>query len=227
MDCVRADRASRRLKRAVVMAHAWVAGGASSESERDISVGGVGQVAAAGFAGADYVALGHLHGPQALTDSMRYSGSPLAYSFSEAGQQKGSWLVDLDAKGRSHVELLPAPIPRPLSTLRGRLEDLLTDPAHREVEDHYLSVVLTDPGRSADPMARLRRRFEHILVLAHEPEGAMTTAGSYRSRLAGRDDLSVARDFVAHVRGTPTGPEEEQLLAEAFEVVGVRSRAVA
>jgi exonuclease SbcD len=63
--------------------------------------------------------------------------------------------------------------------------------------------------------------------LAHEPEGAVTPTGSYRSRLAGRDDVSIARDFVAHVRGTPTAPEEDRLLAEAFDVVGVRSRAVA
>lgn len=227
MTCIRADRTARRLKRAVVMAHAWVAGGEASDSERDISVGGVGQVGVAGFAGADYVALGHLHGPQTLTETVRYSGSPLAYSFSEAAQRKGSWLVELNSKGRSRAELIAAPVPRPLSSLRGRLDDLLTSPEHREVERHYLSVVLTDPGRPADPMSRLRRRFEHILVLDHQPEGAVAAAGSYRSRIAGRDDLTVARDFVSHVRGTAPDADEDHLLAEAFDVVGLRSRAVA
>jgi DNA repair protein SbcD/Mre11 len=227
MACVNADRAARRLPRAVVMAHAWVAGGAASESERDISVGGVGQVGEGVFAGVDYVALGHLHGPQVLRETVRYSGSPLAYSFGEAAQRKGSWLIDLDASGRCKVESIPAPVPRPLSSRRGRIDELMTDPAHRSVEEHYLSVVLTDPGRPADPMSRLRRRFPHVLVLEHQPEGATVLAGSYRSRLAGRDDLGVARDFVTHVRGATPTAHEARLLAEAFDVVGRRSREVA
>jgi exonuclease SbcD len=227
MACVSADRTVRRLPRAVVMAHAWVTGGASSESERDISVGGVGQVGAGVFAGVDYVALGHLHGPQALSETVRYSGSPLAYSFGEAAQPKGSWLIDLDARGRCEIESIPAPVPRRLSCLRGRLDELLSDPAYEAIEQHFLSVVLTDPGRPIDPMTRLRRRFPHVLVLDHWPEGATVLAGSYRSRLAGRDDLAVARDFVTHVRGTtPTGPEGA-LLAEAFDAVGRRAREVA
>ena len=227
MASVKADRAARRLPRAVVMAHAWVCGGVASESERDISVGGVGQVDASIFRDVDYVALGHLHGPQVLSETVRYSGSPLAYSFSEARQRKGSWVIDLDRAGRCRIESIPSPVPRPLSTLRGRLEVLLTDPDLAGLEGHYLSVVLTDAGRPTDPMARLRRRFPHVLVLEHRPEGAAVVEGSYRSRLAGRDDLSVARDFVTHVRGTaPTDPEDE-LLAEAFDSVGRRLRDVA
>ncbi len=227
MACVSADRAARRLPRAVVMAHAWVAGGAASESERDISVGGVGQVGAGVFAGVDYVALGHLHGPQVLTETVRYSGSPLAYSFGEAGHRKGSWLVEIDPAGRCTFEAVPAPVPRPLSSLRGELEQLLRDPAFAGVERHYLSIVMTDAARPTDPMARLRQRFPHVLVLDHQPEGAAVIEGSYRSRLAGRDDLSVARDFVTHVRGSGPSGAEDALLAEAFDVVGQRSREVA
>ncbi len=227
MDCVRADRAARGLKRAVVMGHAWVAGGAACESERDISVGGVGQVGAGVFDGVEYVALGHLHAPQTVRDTVRYSGSPLAYSFGEAAQHKGSWLVELDGAGRVHAEFVPAPVPRQLSIIRGRLEDLLRDPELSSVEGHYLSVALTDPGRPADPMSRLRQRFPHVLVLEHAPEGALTVEGTYRVRLAGRDDLSVARDFVTHVRGTAPDPDEDQLLAEAFDVLGRQTREVA
>jgi exonuclease SbcD len=227
MACVRADRAARRLPRAVVMGHAWVAGGAASESERDISVGGVGQVGAGLFEGVDYVALGHLHAPQKLSEAVRYSGSPLAYSFGEAGQSKGSWLVEIDDAGLAGAEFVPAPAPRQLSSIRGRLDGLLADPALADVEDHYLSVVLTDPGRPADPMSRLRRRFTHVLLLDHQPEGAVTVPGTYRTRLAGRDDLWVARDFVTHVRGTAPDPEEDRLLSEAFDILGRRSREVA
>ena len=97
MDRVRADLFLRPGARSVVLAHAFVGGGLPSESERDICVGGVDLVPAAVFDGVDYVALGHLHRPQTLTPRLRYSGSPLAYSFGEAGQQKQAWLVDLDA----------------------------------------------------------------------------------------------------------------------------------
>jgi exonuclease SbcD len=76
-------------------------------------------------------------------------------------------------------------------------------------------------------MTRLRRRFPHVLVLEHAAEGALTVEGSYRTRLAGRDDLSVARDFVTHVRGSAPSVAECSLLAEAFDVLGRRSREVA
>ena len=86
------------------MAHGWVSGGAASESERDITVGGVGQVPAELFGGFGYVALGHLHGQQTIAPHLRYSGSPLPYSFSEASHRKGSWLVELDGAGTAHAD---------------------------------------------------------------------------------------------------------------------------
>ncbi len=98
MDRIRADLATRPAgTRSVVLAHAFVAGGVASESERDISVGGISVVPLELFDGIDYTALGHLHGRATLSDIVRYSGSPIAYSFSEADHVKGSWLVDLGA----------------------------------------------------------------------------------------------------------------------------------
>src|SRR5690242_6178021 len=92
MRRINADKAERNA-RSVVLAHAFVAGAQPSESERDISVGGVSLVPTSVFDGVDYTALGHLHGRHTLTETVRYSGSPLAYSFSEASHLKGSWLV--------------------------------------------------------------------------------------------------------------------------------------
>lgn len=214
---IRADLAARGGVRSVVMAHAWVAGGEASDSERDISVGGVGRVPASLFDGFGYTALGHLHGPQTLGERLRYSGSPLPYSFSEARQAKGSWLVDLDEHGNVQVERVPAPGFRRLSVLRGTLADLLASPAHAEHEDDFVSVVLTDPVRPEGAMDKLRRRFPHILVLAFEPAGAGTSGGTYRSRVAGRDDLAIAAEFVGHVRRSPVTAGERELLAAAFE----------
>ncbi|HEY2239898.1 MAG TPA: exonuclease SbcCD subunit D [Streptosporangiaceae bacterium] len=216
-DCIRADLATRDGARSVVMAHAWVTGGEASESERDISVGGVGRVPAALFDGFGYTALGHLHGPQTLTERLRYSGSPLPYSFSEARQAKGSWLVDLDGDGQVQVERVPAPEFRRLSVLRGTLSDLLTSPAYAGNEDDFVSVVLTDNGRPEGAMEQLRRRFPHVLVLAFEPDGNEGDGGTYRSRVKGRDDLAVAAEFVRHVRGRAVTDGERDLLVAAFD----------
>lgn len=120
MARVRADLAARPAgTRSVVLAHAFVAGGAPSDSERDITVGGVAAVPAGVFDGVDYVALGHLHGCQTITDRVRYSGSPLAYSFSEADHRKSMWLVDLGADGSVAAERVDCPVPRPLARIRG------------------------------------------------------------------------------------------------------------
>ena len=219
MDRVRADLSLRPGTRSVVLAHAFVGGGLASDSERDICVGGVDIVPASVFDGVDYVALGHLHRPQTLTGRLRYSGSPLPYSFGEAGQDKQAWLVDLDAGGLAGVEAVPLPLPRPLTVLTGTLEDLLADPAHTAAEDAFVSARLTDDVRPADPMRRLRTRFPHCVHL--EWSGGGTPDGrSYQERLRGRGDLDVAGEFVAHVRGVAATPAERELLARALGAAG-------
>lgn len=133
MRRVRADVARRQgdhsgRVRSLVMAHAFVVGGDVSESERDIRVGGVDSVPAGTFEGVDYVALGHLHGPQRVacpgSAIGRYSGSPLAYSFSEMRHAKSSALIEIGEAGvvgEPHV--VPAPVPRRLSEVSGPIDD--------------------------------------------------------------------------------------------------------
>jgi exonuclease SbcD len=158
LAAVAADRAVRG-GRSVALAHAWVTGGQASESERDIAVGGVGHVPAALFDGLDYTALGHLHRPQVLREGLRYSGSPLPYSFGEATADKLSWLVELGAAGLSSVRAVPAPVHRRLTALTGTLEDLLTSSAHTPYEQDFVALTLTDPVRPVDAMAALQRRY--------------------------------------------------------------------
>jgi exonuclease SbcD len=221
LGAARADLAARDAPRSVVLAHAWVSGARASESERDISVGGVAAVPTSLFDGFDYVALGHLHGPQTLREALRYSGSPLPYSFSEAGQTKVSWLVELGPSGIHHVETVPAPVHRGLSVLRGTLSELLVDPALGRAEADFVSVTLTDPARPEAAMERLRTRFPHALVLAWDPAGTTVDTRCYRERSIGRTDLQLAVDFVAHVRGTPAESDEAVLFERAFEAVRV------
>ncbi|MGY1849655.1 MULTISPECIES: exonuclease SbcCD subunit D [unclassified Blastococcus] len=216
MDRVRADLFLRPGARSVVLAHAFVGGGVASDSERDICVGGVDLVPASVFDGVDYVALGHLHRPQTLSPRVRYSGSPLAYSFGEAGQQKQAWLVELDAGGLAGVRAVPLPTPRPLSVLTGTLEELLAEPAHEPVEQHFVSARLTDPTRPADPMRRLQTRFPHCVHLDWTGAGAVIERGSYQERMRGRSALEIADEFVSAVRGVPAGAAERELLARAL-----------
>jgi len=224
MSRVRRDLAGRPATRSVVLAHAFVAGAEPSDSERDITVGGVARVPTTVFDGVDYVALGHLHGPHVLSDTVRYSGSPLAYSFSEAGHVKGSWLVELGADGLGVVVQVPSPPARALSLLRGPLADLLVDAALEPRREDWLSVVLTDAVRPDDAMQRLRTRFPHVLVLEWRPEGAVADERSYTARTADRSDLDVVAEFVRHVRAGGAASEagaiddaERALLQQALE----------
>ncbi|MFC8922079.1 exonuclease SbcCD subunit D [Cellulosimicrobium sp. NPDC057127] len=241
---VGADLAARRAGGfrgpVVVSGHAFVVGGEPSESERDIRVGGVDSVPAGTFAGhgIDYVALGHLHGPQRVpvpdvprgtaghgaVDAVagppvaRYSGSPLAFSFSEVHQRKSTALVDLDRlrdEGHDAVELVPAPVPRRLAEVTGPLDDLL-GAAGEPHRDDWVRVVVTDATRPAELYARVRARFPHALQVTHRPpqpveRETVTAVGP------GRDPLDVARDFVEHVSGHAPSAAEELVLRDALE----------
>ncbi|WP_172383632.1 exonuclease SbcCD subunit D [Streptomyces sp. MNP-20] len=222
MDRVRADLAARPAgTRSVVLAHAFVTGGEISDSERDITVGGVASVPSAVFAGVDYVALGHLHGSQIIDERVRYSGSPLAYSFSEADHRKSMWLVELDAAGGlSTAERVDCPVPRPLARVRGDLQDLLADPDLARHEDAWIEATLTDPVRPDEPMARLCERFPHTLSLVFDPARAPEEPGvSYARRLKDRTDQQIAEDFVTHVRGAGPDDRERTVLRDAFDAV--------
>jgi exonuclease SbcD len=220
---VRADLARRPAgTRSVVAAHAFVIGGEASDSERDISVGGVASVPAAVLGGVDYVALGHLHGRQRLSDSVRYSGSPLAYSFSEHRHVKGSWLVDLGRRGFETAEAVQAPVPRPLAVLRGELEGLLRDPALAAHEASFCQVTLTDAARPENAMNRIRARFAHTVELRFAPEGRLPAETRYTDRVSGREDLDVCCEFLGHVRGREAAEGERSLLADALAAVRAR-----
>ena len=221
---IRADLAARaqtRTVHSVVLAHTFASGGISSESERDLSIGGVGAVPLDLFDGFSYTALGHLHGRQTLSPTVRYSGSPLAYSFSEAKHQKGGWLIDVDATGVTAVTEVLWEAPRQLAVLRGTLDQLLAAEEFGWAEGAYCQVTLTDAQRPSQAMERLRARFPDTLVLGFDPQGAEAAAKtSYSSRLAqAGDDLAICCGFLEHVRGRSADDAESGVLAEALEAV--------
>jgi exonuclease SbcD len=219
MNRIRADLAARGAGvRSVVLAHAFVTGAAASDSERTIAVGGIEDVPASVFDGVDYVALGHLHGAQTLAEHLRYAGSPIAYSFSEAKQHKSVWLVDLGPDGLAAVRRHELPVPRRLATVRGELAELLADPANDSVVDRYLYAVLTDPVRPLDAMRRLRERFPFAVRLDWLPDGVEARPAS-RAAEHGRDDAVLAEEFVLDCRGSAPSEAERTLFSQAFEAV--------
>lgn len=221
MERVRADLAGRPGTRSVVVAHAFVGGTEPSDSEQDIRVGGVDRVAESVFDGVDYVALGHLHGPQRVgaTDRIRYAGSPLAFSFGERNQQKSVTVVDLDADGRVTVELVPAPVPRQLVDVRGSIDDIESG-TFRSAADAWVRVAVTDTVHPERMYARVKDQFPHALAITHEPadRGERATA---RAVTATSDPVEVAADFVSFATGAVPSDDDRSILTEAYEAAAL------
>ncbi|EWS99997.1 exodeoxyribonuclease I [Intrasporangium oryzae NRRL B-24470] len=220
-DRIREDLAGRSGVRSVVVAHAFVAGAEPSDSERSIMVGGVDRVAGTAFAGLDYAALGHLHGPQAPESAdgsvVRYSGSPLRYSFSEQDQSKVVLLVDVRAEGDVAVTPVEIPQPRPMASLRGRLDDLLEHPEHTVHEDSWVRVTVTDRVRPDSLMDRITSRFPHALQVFHEPEGAIDRGRGGTTVVSERDPRELGTDFIAYVTKTEPSPGEIDVFTAGYE----------
>jgi exonuclease SbcD len=212
-----------RQVRTVVLAHLFAAGGAETDSERPLVVGQLGQVPVSVFSGFDYTALGHLHGAQAPTESVRYSGSPLPYSFSEAEQEKSGLIVDLEPGRPASVTTVAWPAPRALARLRGKLEDLLADPSLSGAEEAWCQITLTDAERPATPMDRLKARFPYALELLFDPEGREHDPRSYRQRVRkGEDPTTVALEFVDHVRERKPDEAEARMIRDVVGSAGIQ-----
>jgi exonuclease SbcD len=233
-DLARRGRGGSGTPRSVVSAHAFVVGGGDaerSESERDIRVGGVEGVPAAVFAGVDYVALGHLHGAQEPTSPdgrtrLRYAGSLLRYSFSEAAHTKSVTLVELGPDGVSSVSAAPIEQPRGMSTLSGELDELLSSPKYDDAEQDWVQVSVTDPARPAEMVSRIRARFEHALVVRHVPASGPLVARATTAPNAAADPVEVAESFVRFVTGGDASSAELDAFRESVEQVQRAERAV-
>ncbi len=231
MADVRADRRRRKLP-AVVVAHAFVANFApqldeapveESESERPLAVGGTDRVDQSVFRDVAYVALGHLHGQQSWDGGrIAYSGSPLAYSFSEQHHRKGVRLVELDQGGLRSVEHVELEVGRGLCTLTGTLDDLLVRPEHAHAESLRVRAVLTDPHLPNGAMARLRTRYPHAAEILHQPpERTRELLHRSSAQVRRRQPLDLALDFVAEQWDAEVDPPAAAVLRRAVtSVVG-------
>jgi exonuclease SbcD len=223
MDRIRADAHARGLDRVVIAAHAFVTGAAASESERDIRIGGIGDTPVSVFDGVSYVALGHLHGPQRVSPAgsattVRYGGSPLAFSFSERHHTKSVAVVDIDSDCQVSVELVATPVVRRLVEVRGELADLLGADHDPDLAEAWVKAVLTDPVRPPAPMERLRAVWPHTLVLEFAPSRELIDPAVDVIRLAeSSDPVDICGLFVEFVEGAQPSEPQRAVLREVVE----------
>lgn len=200
----------------IAVSHCFAAGAELSDSERSL-VGTAVQVSAGLFTGFDYVALGHIHRSQRISDRIRYSGTPLPYSFSEAGQDKVILSVALSKNAAPVILDIPMNPLRAMHDVRGVFTDLLHNPAYEYLEKSYLRIVLAEPADGTSPVLRLRQRFPHLLEFRdHENEDP--GAGSAEADIDSAEG-DIFEDFLAfeqRLRGDDGAPEA---LVKAFRSV--------
>lgn len=152
-------------KRNILIAHQFVTGAVTCESET-FSVGGSDNIDASVFDGFDYIALGHLHGPQSVgKETIRYSGTPLKYSFSEADHKKSITVIDIESKGQTGISQIP--LDKPLhdwKVYKGNFDEVILN----KKTDDYVKVVLTDEEEIFDAVNKLREYFPNIMQLSFE-----------------------------------------------------------
>jgi exonuclease SbcD len=212
-------------RRQILLAHAFVSGGEESESERPLSVGGAGCVEAGCFDGFHYVALGHLHRPQAIgPGQVHYAGSLLKYSFSEAPHTKSVNLVEMDAAGVRKVERLLLTPRHDVRCIQGTLKEILgtePDPAGRR---DYLKVTLLDREPVLDAMGKLRMVYPNVLQIERPhlfDTGEVQGSGGDHRHLS---DIDLFRAFFHQVTGMELTPEQTEAYASIVEQLRQRER---
>lgn len=153
--------------RSIAISHAFVMGGEVGGSERTLSVGGSEQVSPHVFKNFHYAALGHLHGPQRMgADYIRYSGSPLKYSFDEYAQKKSFTIIDMDTTGKVDISTIPVEAKRDVVILEGYFEDLLNNTdLQTKHKDDYVQARLLDTMPIMDGMAKLRQVYHRCMTI--------------------------------------------------------------
>ena len=153
--------------RSIAISHAFVMGGEVGGSERTMSIGGSEQVSPQVFKDFHYTALGHLHGPQRMgADYIRYSGSPLKYSFDEHMQKKSFTIIDMDTKGQVDISTIPVEAKHDVVILEGYFEDLLNNKElQAKHKDDYVQARLLDTMPIMDGMAKLRQVYNRCMTI--------------------------------------------------------------
>lgn len=208
-------------RRSVLVAHQFVTGAVRSDSE-EVSVGGLDNVDAAVFAPFSYVALGHIHRPQNIgSPRIRYSGTPLKYSFSEAKDEKSITIAELDAKGTVFVRTIPLKPQHDLREIKGTYDELMKKENYAgTATDDYLHIVLTDADDVPDAMRKLKTVYPNLLRLDYD--NARTRSGAAVEVLPEAETktpMELVSEFYALQNGQPMNEAQSEYMRRLAETV--------
>ena len=208
--------------RNVLITHQFVTGAERSESE-EISVGGSDNVDASVFDGWDYVALGHIHRPQNIGEErIRYCGTPLKYSFSEANHQKSVTVVELNEKGNQSIRCIPLVPMRDMVELKGAYEELTNKSYYSDTawQEDYIHITLTDEEDIPDAVTKLRTIYKNLMKLDYD-----NLRTRHVAQIEGAEDvekktpLELFSEFYERQNGSPMSAEQETYMTDLMESV--------
>ncbi len=209
-------------RRNVLVAHQFVTGASRFESE-EISVGGADNVDASVFAGFDYVALGHIHGPQNLGDGkLRYCGTPLKYSFSEAGHQKSVTVAELGEKGSLEIHTVALEPKRDMVELRGSYEQVISRPFYENTtwQEDYTHITLTDEEDIPDAVGKLRAVYHNLMRMDYDNKRTRSSnviAGDVQT--ARKSPVELFSDFYELQNNNAMSPEQRAYIVQLIEKI--------
>lgn len=208
-------------RRSVLVAHQFVTGAVRSDSE-EVSVGGLDNVDASVFAPFSYVALGHIHRPQNIgSPRIRYSGTPLKYSFSEAKDEKSITIAELDAKGAVSVRTIPLKPQHDLREIKGTYDELMKKENYAgTATDDFLHIILTNEDDVPDAMRKLKTVYPNILRLDYD--NARTKSGGAVEALPEAETktpMELVSEFYAMQNGQPMNEAQSEYIKRLAETV--------
>ena len=205
--------------RSIAISHAFVMGGDVGGSERTLSIGGSEQVSPQVFKDFHYTALGHLHGPQRMgADYIRYSGSPLKYSFDEHTQKKSFTIIDMDAKGNVDISTIPVEAKRDVVILEGYFEDLLNNKElQAKHKDDYVQARLLDTMPIMDGMAKLRQVYLRCMTIDLVGRVATPMADMDEAVFKELNERELFNQFAETVWKEPLTEREQQYINSVWD----------
>ena len=208
-------------KRNILLAHQFVTGAARCDSE-ELSVGGLDDVDASIFDGFDYVALGHLHGPQKIgKETVRYSGTPLKYSFSEANQKKAAVIVDVEEKGKINIQQIPLVPKHDMWEIRGTYMEVTALDFYKDMKtDDYLHITLTDEEDIPDAIGKLRTIYPNIMKLSYDnlrTRAAVTVRGP--AEVEEKSPMELVKEFYELQNNQQMMDEQEEIARGMMEEI--------
>ena len=213
-------------KRNILVTHQFVTGALRSDSET-VSVGGTDNVDASVFDPFDYVALGHIHGPQSIgMETIRYCGTPLKYSFSEKDHEKSVTVLDICEKGHIEIKTVPLIPQHDLREIKGTYDELTLKSNYEDTAtDDYLHIILTDEDDVPDAVGRLRVIYPNLMKLDYDNTRTRSSAHlTSIEKIESKSEIELFAEFYEKRNGQPMSEEQMNFAASLFEKVKEEKR---